>query len=296
MDPITYHRVEFPIQTQSILRPSPRMMDTTYLSILAFMLLLTYRICLIIYNLYFHPLARFPGPKFAAISYLPETYYNLFVGEGGQFPFAVRKWHDRYGPIIRINPNELHVRDSAWFDTLYDSSKPAYKHPDHLRRFGTELAAGGTADPTLWRIRRTALNPFFSRRRVAKDVSRFVKNVEKALRIVEEQYVQAGKPLWLNGMWSCYAADNIIEMCFGEEANMLDSPGFVCPAIEAMESMSEGTHVFYQFPDLMGLMLKVPAKVVVWLNPSMKPLLAFKEVRGMFVLAAQLTELIVCRA
>lgn len=77
---------------------------------------LIYQICLTIYRLFFHPLRHFPGPKLAATTRLVEHYYQIF--QGGQFPFAYRKWHDQYGPIIRINPDELHIRDSAWYETL----------------------------------------------------------------------------------------------------------------------------------------------------------------------------------
>lgn len=35
------------------------------------------------------------------------------------------------GPIIRINPHEIHVRDSTWLDTLYIS-------PAAVRFFGFE--------------------------------------------------------------------------------------------------------------------------------------------------------------
>lgn len=50
---------------------------------------------LVIYRLYFHPLAAFPGPKYAAISRWHEFYYE--VVKQGQFTFEVQKLHERYG-------------------------------------------------------------------------------------------------------------------------------------------------------------------------------------------------------
>jgi hypothetical protein len=58
---------------------------------------LLYTIILAIYRLYFSPIANFPGPKLAALTYWVETYYEVWKGEGGQFPNAYRKWHDTYG-------------------------------------------------------------------------------------------------------------------------------------------------------------------------------------------------------
>ena len=50
---------------------------------------------IVIYRLYFHPLARFPGPKYAAISRWHEFYYEVVLK--GQFTFKVQELHKRYG-------------------------------------------------------------------------------------------------------------------------------------------------------------------------------------------------------
>ena len=48
-----------------------------------------------VYRLYFHPMAKFPGPKLAAITGWVETYYDVF--RGGQFIFKIEEWHKKYG-------------------------------------------------------------------------------------------------------------------------------------------------------------------------------------------------------
>lgn len=48
-----------------------------------------------IYRLYFHPLAKFPGPKLAAISHLYEGYYD--VVKEGRYIFEIEKMHKKYG-------------------------------------------------------------------------------------------------------------------------------------------------------------------------------------------------------
>jgi hypothetical protein len=57
--------------------------------------LLLYGAGLVIYRLFFSPLAGFPGPKLAAATSWYEFYYN--VVKGGQFTFHLQDLHDKYG-------------------------------------------------------------------------------------------------------------------------------------------------------------------------------------------------------
>jgi hypothetical protein len=52
----------------------------------------------VIYNLYFHPLAKIPGPKLAGATYLYQTYFSL-VG-GSRFYIQIKKLHDIYGKSV----------------------------------------------------------------------------------------------------------------------------------------------------------------------------------------------------
>ena len=50
---------------------------------------------LAIYRLYFHPLARFPGPKLAALSQWYEFYYDVVLK--GRYIFKIKELHEKYG-------------------------------------------------------------------------------------------------------------------------------------------------------------------------------------------------------
>lgn len=52
---------------------------------------------LVIYRLYFHPLAKFPGPKYAALSRWHEFYYEVVLK--GQFTFKIQELHKQYGEL-----------------------------------------------------------------------------------------------------------------------------------------------------------------------------------------------------
>jgi hypothetical protein len=48
-----------------------------------------------IYRLYFHPLSKFPGPRFAATTHLYEFYHD--VVRNGMFLWEIQKMHEKYG-------------------------------------------------------------------------------------------------------------------------------------------------------------------------------------------------------
>lgn len=61
---------------------------------------ITFLICRIFYRLSFHPLARFPGPKIAAVTKWYERYFELVQRPRGQYFREIDRMHDKYGMCI----------------------------------------------------------------------------------------------------------------------------------------------------------------------------------------------------
>ena len=59
--------------------------------------IVSYYLSKIVYNFYFHPLAHIPGPWWAAVSYLPEFYYDVI--KGGRYFTVILRMHERYGEL-----------------------------------------------------------------------------------------------------------------------------------------------------------------------------------------------------
>lgn len=104
---------------------------------------------LIFYRLYLSPLRHFSGPRLAAATQWYETYYELFHQGGGSFTKEIKKLHAQYGPIVRINPWELHTDDPEYYETIYASSAPFDKLPVLENRFGVPSAAFSTSAHTV---------------------------------------------------------------------------------------------------------------------------------------------------
>ncbi|KAE8337772.1 hypothetical protein BDV24DRAFT_154053 [Aspergillus arachidicola] len=69
----------------------------------------------VVYNIFFHPLARYPGPLSHAASRIPY-FIRVFKGT---LPFDMLDFHKRYGDVVRIAPDELAFsHPDAWKDIM----------------------------------------------------------------------------------------------------------------------------------------------------------------------------------
>lgn len=74
---------------------------------------IVYVVALSVYNLYFHPLASYPGPKYVAVS-RAWWLLNVFRGE---LTYKTTELHEKYGEVVRIAPNELsYTSPDCWKD------------------------------------------------------------------------------------------------------------------------------------------------------------------------------------
>ncbi|KAI8953272.1 putative cytochrome P450 [Xylaria longipes] len=91
--------------------------------ILVFMCgILVRKVAGVLYTLYYHPLAKFPGPRFAAISNIPFCYWFL----SGRQPFTILSLHEKYGPVVRVAPNELSFNSAQSWKDIY-ASRPKHR-------------------------------------------------------------------------------------------------------------------------------------------------------------------------
>ena len=63
--------------------------------------LVLYLVSLAIHRLYFSPIAKFPGPKLAALTLWYEFYHD--VVRGGQYGRRIAELHEVYGWLLDLN-------------------------------------------------------------------------------------------------------------------------------------------------------------------------------------------------
>lgn len=69
----------------------------------------------IIYQLYFHPLARYPGPLLGKLTQWYDVYH-AYIGDKHVLFYHL---HQKYGPVVRFSPNSLSINDPTALKVIY---------------------------------------------------------------------------------------------------------------------------------------------------------------------------------
>ncbi|KAH7311808.1 cytochrome P450 [Rhexocercosporidium sp. MPI-PUGE-AT-0058] len=96
------------------------------------------------YNLFFHPLSGYPGPKLWAMSRIPYNWHTL----RGTSAFMFRSMHEKYGDLVRYSPNGLSFTQAEAWDEIYGP----YKGKKHMEMdpgvFGGGITVTGAGQIT----------------------------------------------------------------------------------------------------------------------------------------------------
>jgi hypothetical protein len=186
----------------------------SYSLLCAFCAWLLYLTSLAVYRLFLCPQARFPGPRLASLTYWYEYYYDVHLG--GKFIFHIQELHKKYGPVVRINPYELHINDPDFYGEIYHNNK-WITHRDHF--FNLDYIGDGlafTLDHNLHKSRRDALSPYFSMQSIRALEPR-IANVTRDMVTRLQRAQRRGEVLNLYELGSGFAMDVITDYAFGKE-------------------------------------------------------------------------------
>ncbi|KAB2099215.1 hypothetical protein AG0111_0g12460 [Alternaria gaisen] len=237
-----------------------------------FCIWLLYWLAVGIYRVYFHPLSKIPGPKLAAFTFWYEFYYEIYPHRF-QYLWKIKQLHEEYGPIIRINPLQVHIHDADYFDTIYASGvnhkrdRCSWSH-----HTGSKVWAGAileTMDHDKHRMRRNAVSPFFSKRSVQALEGLVVNNIKKLLRRFEGEMEKQGPHagiVILNDAYAAFAMDVISEYCFGESMKTLDNDDYGKDWLTIFHDGMQLVPFARQFPTIFNFLLDLPPHVAAKLD------------------------------
>ncbi|KAJ9607386.1 hypothetical protein H2200_008459 [Cladophialophora chaetospira] len=230
-------------------------------------LVVTYLLALITYRLYLCPQAEIPGPMLAKLTYWYEFYYDVVLP--GQYIWKIRDLHEQYGPLVRINPEEVHIQDADYYDIVNaGSTHKRNKWTFFTSQSGLPQAAFATPDHTLHRMRRAALNPYFSKAKVRQLQPRIQSSLDNLLTRFHE-FQESGKPMTVSLAYAALANDIVEEYAFARNDNRLMAHDFDPSFKEAGEAGAKIGHFVKQMPWVLTLMRLLPDSVSIYLNPVM---------------------------
>ncbi|KAJ9602459.1 hypothetical protein H2200_013002 [Cladophialophora chaetospira] len=233
------------------------------------------QVLVFIYRLSFHPLAKFPGPKLAAATYWYEYYYD--VSKKGRFIWQIMDLHRQYGPVVRINPNELHFNDPDFYEEIYHGKK--YRtHRDrwyNLDYIGEGLAF--TTDHDVHARRRSALSPYFSMQSIRALEPRITDVVATMMDRLRKAH-QAGQTVNLYHMFSAYALDIVSQYAFGKDLSMnfINHPEFGKSWAELTTGSIGLNNFARQYKWVMSALMSIPDSLMVAMNPQLARFLGWK--------------------
>lgn len=179
---------------------------------------------------------------------------------------------------MRISPDEVHIQDSEYFHTLFSSSQKLDRPKRLKNRFNNPRAAFSTPEHELHRLRRSALNPFFSKREIVLQSPAIQNRVSGLCDRLQKEFAGSGRILVMDHMWGCFSSDIIVEYCFDRSYRFLESPDFRATFVDAMNDLMNGIHVITQFPWIIAIFNCLPDSVVKTLQPGMRSVIDFRNV------------------
>lgn len=183
----------------------------------------------VIYNLYFHPLAAFPGPLLRRMSRIPWTLAVL----RGSAVFDAANLHEKYGPVVRLAPNELAFQDPrAWRDVMGGGTSEI---PKWIGMYGVPAFlpphVQNTTNKDHHRALRKALSPGFSDASLRAQEPMITKYIDLLIQRLRTKSLQGPVNVEL---WFRYVVFDIIcDLACGESFRCLESDG-LHPWIVAM--------------------------------------------------------------
>lgn len=201
--------------------------NMTNIALLGIAFILVYVTVGVIYRLYFHPLARFPGPKLHAISSFPSVFSLL----RGRLPLENKLLHDKYGSVVRVSPNELAFNSvQAWEDIYgFKTGGRQNMHKDPIHVGSVDPLPGATtltmADDQNHTRQRRALAHSFSERAL-RDQEYIIQHYVDKLVESFQRMATTGKELNLVNWLNFTTFDIIGDLAFGEPFGCLDLGAF----------------------------------------------------------------------
>ncbi|KAI3326694.1 cytochrome P450 family protein [Xylariaceae sp. AK1471] len=246
-----------------------------------------YVLVLVIYRLFFSPIAGFPGPKLAAVTSWYELYHDVI--KKGTYLFQIEKMHEDYGPIVRINPFELSIRDPEYYDKLYvaGSVRPTDNYDPFANGIDFEGSHFLSTGHEIHRKRRKPLEHFFSRLGVTKLEPMVAELCEKLVVERFASFKGTKKVVRLDHAFLAFSGDVISRLCIDNPPNLVDDPDFAPDWFDLFHTIIKSLPLFMALPWLIQVVRFIPESVLIKLDSRSQNFNKFKQMSEGHISAAK---------
>ncbi|KAK3348761.1 cytochrome P450-like protein [Lasiosphaeria hispida] len=187
---------------------------------------LAYTTCLVVYRLFFHPLAKYPGPFFAKLT----DAYMLYHAWKGDRHLEFWRMHEKYGTFVRFGPSSLSVNSNTALRDIYGFKANVRKAEFYDAFVHPAPNTHNTRDRDVHARKRRVLSHAFSdsavkevERYILANIRTFCEGIGDLGRMVDEKKgwtTPKNMADWCNWL----AMDILGDLCFGKAFHMLDRP------------------------------------------------------------------------
>jgi cytochrome P450 len=194
----------------------------------------------------------------------------------GTYIWRIKKLHEKYGPIIRISPNALHINDPDFYDVYSGKvGEKRDKYPWAMPHFNTPQAIVATVEHNHHRLRRGAVAQFFSKANIRRLDYVLKGNVKKFLGRLQE-FEESGEPVNILDGFKALTSDVLTAYAFGESHCYLDVKDFNKPFWSLFQELSHNDAFTNHFPWFLPVVTSFPD----WMQRlmGMEYVMAFEKV------------------
>ncbi|KAI2628687.1 putative cytochrome P450 [Hypoxylon sp. NC1633] len=172
----------------------------------------------VVYNLYLHPLRNYPGPFLARSTLLWRFYHSV----GGRYHRRVTEQHKKYGPIVRLAPNELSFASVESWKDIYGHAigkRQTCIKSEFYDVFGggfNSTCIGSERNPKEHARMRKSLSAAFSTKALLEQEEIVNSNVDAFVRRLGTDGGPGSQGLNMTKWFEMVAFDILGEMSFGE--------------------------------------------------------------------------------
>lgn len=184
----------------------------------------TYVVSVVIYRLYFHPLAKHPGPFLAKIT----DAHQLYHAWKGDRHLEFWRMHETYGKVVRFGPNSLSFNSNTALKEIYGFKTNVRKAEFYDAFVHPAPNTHNARDKALHARKRRVLSHGFSdnamkqmERYILANVRSFCDQIGTGASNEQKGWTPAKNM----ADWCNYLAMDILgDLCFGKAFHMLEKP------------------------------------------------------------------------